>query len=140
MGAVRPPIPGTPPGSNGRRARRRRRRTFTASPASTLDLTPITNPIIRRRIMARRSDHRAKPHERRRHRLAGTLARSRTSTRRRYGWYLAVYRQRGFVFRRAVSWLYGVPHVVPRGALAGAQTEVFYGSVNPCCCSPAPPP
>src|SRR6266566_6577018 len=144
MGAVRPPIRGTPPGSNGRRVRRRRRRTSTASRASTLDRTPIPNMIVcRLRVIARPPPY-PSPQAGEGSKGAGRNRMSETATALREPW-PDLDRQREGV--SVGIWLFIVSEVLFFGALflgyavyralypeafriAAGETEVFYGSVN----------
>src|SRR6266478_209891 len=144
MGAVRPPIRGTPPGSNGRRVRRRPRRTSTASHASTSDRTLMASSFICRWRMIARPPPYPPPQAGEGREGAGRNRMSDAATALREPW-PDLDRQREGV--SVGIWLFIVSEVLFFGALflgyavyralypeafriAAGETEVFYGSVN----------
>src|SRR5258705_11510307 len=144
MGAVREPTHGTPPGSNGRRVRRRRRRTSIASPASTSNRKLMTRSFICRWRMIARPPPYPPPQAGEGREGAGRTRMSDAATALREPW-PALDRQRDGV--SVGIWLFIASEVLFFGALllgyavyrtlypeafriAGAETEVFYGSVN----------
>src|SRR5260221_3505458 len=139
-----PPIRGTPPGSNGRRVPRRPRRTSTASHASTSDRTLMASSFICRWLRIARPAPYPPPQAGEGREGAGRNRMSDAATALRGPW-PDPDRQREGV--SVGIWLFIASEVLFFGALllgyavyralcpeafriAGAETEVFYGSVN----------